>query len=195
MLNTHTAYSCCCTCKVFVYNAFRYTKCFKYLCALIWLNCWDTHFRHNLNNTLCTSLVKSLYAVLIWIFKKFFVRKLLNSLICHIRIDTVHAVTYKTCEMVYFSRLTRFKNDRYFHSCTFSDKVMMKSGCNKKCRNRCFILIYSLIRKYDYVVSVFDCYISRLEYCIHGGFHIVFLFYVKQWRNCYWLKSFKVNVS
>ena len=37
--------------KVFVYYLFAYADCFKYLCAHVWLNCWNAHFWSDFYNS------------------------------------------------------------------------------------------------------------------------------------------------
>ena len=117
LFKTNTTNSAYCVCKIFFYNILSNTNGFKNLCALVTLDCADSHFCSNLNNTADNSFVVIINSSVIVFIKKFLIDKFCNSFVSKIRVDSSCTVTKNHCALMNVSDFCTFKNNR--NCCTF----------------------------------------------------------------------------
>ena len=139
-----TAYS---VSKVFPDNILWNTNGFKNLWTLVWLNCRNTHFWCNLDNSVKDRCVIIINRCIIIFVKKILPDKLFYSAVGKIRIYRTGTISQYCSKVMYFSWLCWFKYHCNTCSLLCSYKMLLHWSYRKKWRYSHMILINSPVSK------------------------------------------------
>ena len=144
----------------------------KNLGAAIALHGGDTHLGHGLDHTFDGCLDEVLDRFLVGEFRQ---HPLLNHVVQRfkgkVRVDGVDAIAEQYGEVMYFARLSRFKDQRNPGPGAATDQMVVQAGYRQQSRNGCVAAVNTPVGQNQNIAAGYDSGIGSGKQCFQRFLH------------------------
>ena len=163
-----TAYAADCIRKILVHNALADAQCLENFGALIGLNGGDTHFRSDLNDTGNQCVDICLACLRIVLIHQTAVNHVIQGIQCQIRIDCTCTEAQQGCEMMYFTRLCSFDDQRNCSILSGTYQIGFQCSHCQQRRDRQVVVIDTTVGQNQNRCTLGVCFLCLLIQVFNG---------------------------